>query len=258
MKISGTGIGAGTAIDVAVLKGFKPNTRLALTWTEASDGTYIATDRGFASDTYDTDIKVYGYLSDINNLVDAIQQNRAANSNVITLSWLHSDEHIFGEDVDHTTNINAVVLDYGVITQGSWGGFGVALKLRALSPALIGTSSLPTLKYLSYGYIADSSVTVNKYDTYGGTYAYADRLADAGRFEGVFTFSIVDMRNLRAYLRSTRGASFTVTDIAGVKYPWGPRRGSWPITCRCTEWSDLGMWGEQMWGMRLVLNEVRS
>jgi len=114
------------------------------------------------------------------------------------------------------------------------------------------------LKYLSLGYVADSSVAVNKYDTYGGTFTYADHLADAGKFEGMLTFSTEDMRNMRAYLRTVRGASFTVSGIAGVKYPWGPRRGSWPITCRCTEWSDLGMWGEQMWVMRIVLNEVRS
>jgi hypothetical protein len=256
MRIDGTGIG--DPVSVKVLKDFTPRTKLAITWVKCSDGSYVGADRGATSDVYESQIRVYGHMTDINNLVDALQQNRAAGDNELTLDWFASDEHIFGEDVDHSGSITATVLDFGTIKQGSWGGFGVSMRLRALSPSLIGTATLPTLQYLDHGYEADSSVSVNKIDTMVGSYAYQDHLADAGTFQGVFSLSVTDMRNLRAYLRTVRGSSFTVASIAGVQYPWGPRRGSWPITCRCTEWNDQGMWGENFWRVALTLNEVRS
>ena len=256
MRISGTGITL--AQDVKVLKDFRPETTLALTWSKCSDGSWVAADRGSTSDTYEARINVYGHQSDMNNLVDALQQNRVAQSHELTLSWFHDDEHIFGEDVDHSGTISATVLDFGTITQGSWGGYGLSMKLRALSPSLVGTATLPTLQYMDFGYSADSSVSVNKQDYWAGSYTYADSLADAGLFVGTFKLASADMRNLRAYLRTVRGASFSVAAIAGVKYPWGPRRGAWPITCRCTEWKDSGMWGEHFWIVTLTLTEVRS
>ncbi len=257
MRISGTGIAV--AQQVKVLKGYKPDTRLALTWNQAADGTWVATDRGYLSDIYETVVSVYGRLADINNLVDALEGNKTADNHILSLDWFWDDEHIFGADVDHSGAINATCVDFGTIVQGSWGGYGVSLRLRALSPSLTGTSTLPSLQYLDIGFEADSANGVNKYDTYRGTYTYANRGTDAGRFEGMLKFSDTNMQNMRTYLRSTRGASFSVSGINGVKYPWGPRRGStWPVTVRCTDWSDLGMWGEQFWVMRVVFNEVRS
>jgi len=256
MRISGTGISA--AQNVKVLKDFLPVTKLSLTWLKCSDGSYVASDRGYTVDTYDTEIKVYGHMADINNLTDTLQQNRAADSHVLTLDWFHADEHIFGEDVDHSGSISATVTDFGEIRQGSWGGFGVALKLRALSPSLIGTATLPTLQYVDFGYSADSSVAVNKSDTWAGSYTYSDHLADAGTLKLTVSLPYLDMRNLRAYLRTVRGSSFTLTSIPGIKYPWGPRRGTWPVTVRCTEWKDLGMRGEHFWRMSLTFREVRS
>lgn len=256
MRISGAGISVPQ--QVKILKGYKPKTTYALTWVQCTDGSYVAADRGATADIYETEVRVYGHLADINNLVDVLQENRTADSHVLTLNYFHEDESIFGADVDLSAGTTATVLDFGTIKQGSWGGYGVDMRLRALSPTLVGTASLPTLQYLSFGFEADSSVSVKKQDTYGGTFSYGDHEADAGTFSGEFTLTTANMRNLRCFLRTTRGASFQVASIAGVKYPWGPRRGAWPITCRCIEFSDQGMWGEHMWVARLKLAEVRS
>ena len=254
MRISGTGISIPQ--DVKVLKTFRPRTKLGLKWQECSDGSWVAADHGLTADTYEADIECRGHYSDINNLVDALQENRAAGSHAITLSWIHSDEHFFGEDVDHSTTMTATVLDFGTIKQTSWGGYGVDMRLRALSPSLIGTASLPTLQYMDYDHEADSSVSVNKIDTWSGAYAYSDHQSDKGRFVGTFRLGITDMRNLRCYLRTTRGSTFQVASIAGVKYPWGPRRGAWPMRCKCIAFDDLGMVDEWAWRVKLTLVEA--
>ena len=113
------------------------------------------------------------------------------------------------------------------------------------------------MDYLDIGYRGDSSVPVNKMDTYDGTFAYADRGTGAGYFTGIFVFSDADMKTLRRYLATQRGTAFNLTDIAGVTYPFGKRRDSgYPYSVKVIDWKDLGMRDVGLWRMELVFAEV--
>ena len=149
MLIAGDGI-TGT-VEVKVKPDFRPITTLALQWFQLDSGNWKAVDRTSAEDTYEAEIRTYGTEATIDSIIDAFEDNRTAGSGtpyVLTLSSFESTEHIFGEDVDHSSSISATVLSIGQKEQRTWKGFGLALRLQALSPSFTGSPSLPTLQYL--------------------------------------------------------------------------------------------------------------
>jgi hypothetical protein len=254
MLISGTGI---TPFTQLVKPDFKSVTLPALEWVEVSDGNYKAVDRGASQDVYQASFRIYKTEAAVNTFIDEIEANRIAGSNEITLSTFASTEHIFGADVDYSGNITATVLEIKDRKQSSWKGFSVQVKVQAISPSFTGSATFPDLEYLEVGYVGDSSVPINKMDTYDGTFAYADRDAGAGMFTGTFTLSDTNMKNLRRYLASQRGAAFNLTGINGVTYPFGIRRSSgYPYSVKCVDWEDLGMRDVHNWRVKLVLAEV--
>lgn len=253
MWISGTGI---TPQEFKILTGFRPETELALKWKQTASGNYVGTDRGASEDIYRAKFKMHGHESDINALLNQIEANRAADNHVITLGSFASNEHIFGEDVDHSGQVNATVVAYGNLQQKSWKGFGIELTVQALSPTFTGSATLPTLQYLNRGYRGDSKVTVNKFDTYNGTFTYQDMTADVGIFIGTFLLPITDMRNMRRYLATQRAATISIPGLRGVDYPFGPRQtNSYPISVKVIKWEDLGMQGLNYWLLKLTLAE---
>lgn len=256
MEISGTGIGTFTA---KVLPGFRPLTSLALQWRELADGNWIATDRGAAADTYDSRIQLYGTETVINEFIKEMYDNRAAASNVFAMGSFADDELIFGADVDHTGSISGTVLEIGDRAQRTWKGFAVQATIRALSPSFVGSATLPSLTSLEHGFEGDSTRPINKSDTYDGTMSYADRRSDAGFFTGTFLFTLAEMRNLRRYLTTQRGATISIASISGVTYPFGTVRASgYPYSVKVLQWEDLGVRGVGRWRMRLKLAEVIS
>jgi len=254
MYISGTGI---TPFTQLVKPDFKPITIPALEWVECADDNFKAVDRGASQDVYQSSFRIYKSEADINTFIEEIEANRAADNHQVTLGSFSSTEHIFGEDVDHSGNITATVLEITDRKQESWKGYSVKVKVQAISPSFTGSASFPSLTYLEIGYVGDSSVPVNKVDSYDGTFSYSDRGTGAGTFTGTFVFGVTDMRNCRRYLATQRGSSFSLTGINGVTYPFGIRRSSgYPYTVKCVDWEDLGMRDVGRWRMKLVLAEV--
>jgi len=253
MLISGTGI---TPFTQLFKPRFRPRTKLALKWRKL-DNTYFATDRGATSDIYESDVRIYGKYAAIKTFVDEIEANRQAGSNEISLSNFNTSEWIFGADVDYTGSIDATWIEHGEITQGSFKGFGINLRLRAIAPSFVGSPSLPALTCLEFGYNGDATFSINKMDSYGGNFFYADRESDLGYFIGIFKFSNTDMQDARRYIATQRSSSFSLPAIPGVTYPFGPRRPNTSLTAHIQEWEDMGMWGLQYWRMKLKFTEVR-
>lgn len=253
MYVAGSGI---TTFRARIKPDFKPLTKLALKWTSVSGGNYQAVDRGATADIYDAEFRLYAKQSEINTFIDAVESNRQNDTHYFTLAGFEETEKIFGADVDYSS-ISATVLSIAPVAQGSWQAYGTTVRMRALSPAFDGSPSLPTLRCLNVGYTGDAIWTINKYDSYNGTYAYLDHDEDAGRFVGTFVLSDSDMQSMRRYIATQRGSTISIPSIYGVDYPWGPRRGNtYPIDAKILEWEDLGMHGVGHWMLKLTLGEV--
>jgi len=255
MQISGTGI---TTFTAKIKPDYTPKTTFALQWEQMSNGKWYCIDRGATADIYDTDIRLYGIESVINNFINQIEANRVSGSNIITISDLNTQEHIFGADITYSGSLNCIA-SVQRRTQGTWKGFGVALRLSLLSPSFIaGTGLLPIFQFLDIGYDGDSNYTINKFDSYARVFSYQDHAADDGSFTGVFTFSDYEMAGLRRYIATNRGNTIPMPTFAGVAYPFGRRTPS--SYANITYFEDMGMLnmnvGVSRWAAKITIVEA--
>jgi len=254
MHIEGNGI---TGFDLNIQPGFKPETELALNWVQTSNGNYYSTDRDVSCDIYNAALSAYGKESEINNFLLQLEGNRLIDDHVICLSEFNSGEHIFGANINYSVySISATILKISDRLQKTWKGFRVDLTMRHLSPSFVGSSSFPSLLHLDIGYTGTAKVAVNKFDTYTGEMSYADDKSNSGIFEGTFFFTDAEMILLRNYIKTNRGSNYTIAGISGVTYPFGPNRGTYPLTAKLIEWSDLGQAWNDHWRMKLKFAEV--
>lgn len=259
MIVSGVGIDPLATIELKILPKFEVETTIALNWIQVSNGNWYASDRGSSCDTYETVIKTYGKEPVINTLLEQFELNRLSDNHVILLSNFNSAEKIFGADIDYSGTLSCTILNNPEKNQNTWKGFGLDLRLRLLNlseESFIGSSSFPSLKYLDIGYTGISKTNVNKYDTYTGSFSYADDETNTGIFEGTFLLSDTEMKNFRRFAATQRGSSFSLTGINGVTYPFGPNRGTYPLTVKMIEWKDLGPTRLNMWKLKIKLVEV--
>jgi hypothetical protein len=254
VKLKGNGI---AAVDLLVKRDFRPRTDYALGWAQVSDGNWKASDRGAASDVYASSFEVYGKYAKLKTVLDAIQVNRTnAAPNDLTIESVTTGEQIFGADVDYSTHTHIAITKMGRIKQQSWKGFSLDMEARALSPSFTGSASLPALSYVSVGYEGDRDMTLSPRFAYDNTATYIDESADAGTLTMVVTLTVANMRNLRRYLATVRGAAFNMASPGGVAYPFGPRGDTGTISVKCIDFEDMGMWGIAWWRAKLKLAET--
>lgn len=235
---------------------FKVLTELDMEWFQTSDGNYHAVDRGANGDVYGADITTYGTESYINNIVDQLQANREPRVGTIRMSEFASDEHIFGEDLDYSTEITGYFVDLDTRQQKSWRGFSLGLTLRVTSPTFSGTAALPDFSgavCVQIGYDGDNSWDYNTYDTYYSNYYYLDHQNDAGLFKGQFNFTQGELRNLRRWLAINRDTSFTLSGLYGVSYPFGSREGALPSTVKIIDLKEKKRFGLDRWITELTI-----
>jgi len=220
MDIDGSGI---TKVTFKTLPAFRPITKLAIKWKQLASAKWYGIDRGADADVYEASCAIYGKEAVINNFLSEIEDNRDADSHVVTLSNFFANEEIFGVNVDHSGSITATITHISRRNQRTWKGWGVNVTFRATSVSFTGSSSLPTLSFCDVGVDADKSIMTNKLDTYDGTFSYLDHY-DPATFTGVFTLSDANMILMRNYIRTQRTGDFALADNFGVSYPFGPER----------------------------------
>lgn len=252
MKINGTGI---TEITFKTLPSYTPLTKLAIKWKQLASARWQGIDRGAGADTYEAQCAIYGKESVINNFITEIEDNRQADAHTLTLSSFFSTEHIFGENVDHSGNIAATIVDMSRRRQGSWKGWGLNVTFRATSVSFTGSSSFPTLEFAGIGVDAGKDIRINKKDTYDGTFSYLDH-PDPATFSAVFTLTTANMILLRNYIRTQRTGNFTLADNFGVSFPFGPERTGYPYTTKLIEWQDMGLFGVGRHKIKLTFSFV--
>lgn len=256
MLLSGTGIV--TPIELKI-NDFEPSTEYSLEWSKTSSGNWQASDRGSTYDVYDSKIKVSGHEYYINQVLSAIEANRQQ-TNVLTLTCFNNvDDLIFGADVDYSSGLSVTVTKLGERKQKSWHVFSLSITLRVLSPSFTGSSTLPALRYLSRNYVGDSTFTVVKKDYYDGSMVYFDENKDDGEFSGEFIFTLADMRSMRRYVATQRGATVSIPNIYGVLFPFSSRGTStYPVSCKILSFEDKGMSGKGYCVAKIKMAQVVS
>jgi hypothetical protein len=251
-------VGAGFTYGAQDLKvtGYTVKTVLAIQWTQTACGNWYATDRGVENDYYEATVVMAGRYSVLENLVYQINKNRTNGSNVVTLSYFSDNERIFGADLVYNS-ITATVLDFPEMVQRSLYMWQIKIRFRALKPLTFqGDATMPVLALVKTGYDGNVDLpTINKYDTYKGSYSYLESNTDSGVFKGTFTLTQSAMADLRRYWATYRGAEQTITNIPGVYKPFGKLRPTWPITCKIKSIDDEQMRDLRYWTCNVQLVE---
>jgi hypothetical protein len=259
MRLSGSGITG--YIQVKVQRDFAPITNLALTWSQVSDGNYIAVDRGAANDVYRSNIKVIGLETEINALLSAIEANRVSTTTPgkLTLSGFATDEKIFGEDVSNTS-IDICVMQIGERSQSSLRVFDVDLKLRVWDTSaltFIGSQGNVTLQHVSVGYNGYAERTDSPKEIYSGAVIYQDNRYDTGLLEISAIVPLTELVKLRRSMAIGRSGGVIFNVIGGVSYPYGPTRPvTFPLTAKVIKFTDDGPFGQHYRKVVLTVVEV--
>jgi len=236
----------------------KPKTEIALNWVQTADGNYKAVDRGATNDVYQSEVTFYGTETEINDIIDEFEANRSGGTNYFTLSQFNTiDDQIFGADIFYTLGLDVTIVKWGKRKQKQFKSFTWSCTMQLIEDPYpySGTPTLPTLKPI-IGYRGDSTWTIKKLDTYDNTLTYVDHEKDVGIFEGTFVLNQTDMKNFRRYLLSTiRGGDMVISDISGVTYPFGTKRGGYPITVKVLDFEDELM-DINYWRIKMKLAEV--
>ncbi len=237
---------------------FLVNTERSYSFIRLASGNYKVSDRGVSQDFYATEIDIRGTEAYIDNILFQIENNRnvIGLDNVVFLSGFNSQEKIFGAEIDYSvSSIHSTITSISEKRQTSWKGFSLTLGINALSTSFTGASSFPLLRFLDIGFNANASHTIEKKSSYDNTYSYIDNQFDSGLFSGTFKFTQVEMLGLRNFMRTNRGASFSLIGINGVDNPFGKRRDSgYPYNVRLLS-VDERIYGIGKWKCSIVLAE---
>jgi hypothetical protein len=222
---------------------FIPKMNLALEWFELSNGNYNVVDRGREEDYYETEITTHGTEYYINDLCVALQDNFLNRNSIIYMSGLASNEHIFGENINHTI-ISGVITNWEAREATSWRGFKLTISLRVLSPTFIGISRFPNLSTacVQHGYKGDSIVNFKINDTYNGEVILNYLNTKTNIFEFDLNLTLNELKDLRQWIRSNRAESFLINSINGITYPFGPTL-EYPHICKLIGFKEKEFFG---------------
>ena len=244
MDYSFTMSGAGIAEPIGVkVFDYSYDPKYALDWFLLGDGNWKALDRGEARDHAKTTIEVRGKEGYINSIITAIDANRTAGGE-LTLTGVAFA--LFGQDVDYSLTVSAVVSGYELRKQRSLRRFTLSIELN---PANItrkdyASLGLPALKRLKRGYTGDTDQAFNVVESYNNNKSSGEINisrwdSDKGYFEGVFIFNYDEMWQLLDFRRRNRSNEFTLPTISGVDNPFGVLAGAAPYEAKLYNISDV-------------------
>ena len=238
MIISGNGF---ASFEQAILPNFKINTMYGFKHSQVSNNDYKVIDRGGLTDIYESSITIKGTRTSLDYFLANMRLNSEAD-NIITLSSFNSGEYIFGEDVDYSS-LNCTIIKLSEIQTPSFNVFTINIVIRALAPTFLGVASFPILSRVYGGYSIDDKWSIKKYDSYTSNFTFIEKNNDVGYFNCTALLTRLEMKNLRAFIRTTRGSSFILPPINGIPSPFGEYWGNGNHTVRLLDFEDLGLHG---------------
>ena len=258
MRIDNAGGGGGVTRFTVLRFSFKPKTVPAIKWTQLANGNWRGIDRGYQQDKYYSEVYFYGNEAEINNIITQIEINRQGSSLLYIDEFNSIDDQLFGADIDYSGGLDVTIVKWEKRKQKSFKVFELKVTFLLVESTIpfTGTPSNITLKPIE-GYIGTSDYTINKLQSYTNNVSYIDHNSDSGIFEGTFQIQHSDMNKFRRYLLSTiRAGTLTISDFAGVSYPFGPKRGSYPINTKVLKFIDQ-LLNVNYWQLKLTLAEEK-
>jgi hypothetical protein len=234
---------------ILVLWGWVPDTKWSVKWHQLSSGNWRGSDRGAGEDVYESNVTFAGSRADLVALETVLDDNR----NLFDATF-EEGEQIFGADVDYDDSMQVTVVSYGKISQLAFDKWGMSLKLRLRIPSLITTfGSLDCLRLSSFVSSQYSEFGINKIFTYDGEAIFTDTDSDPGFFEGEFTQTTFEMKQIRRYILSNlrNGVATPFPSFGGITTPFGSREGTGPFDFRIIDWQDLGRVNLCDWKIRI-------
>jgi hypothetical protein len=198
------------------VRAYKPQILIDYKLIETSGGNFLSIDRGVETDRYATTITFRGLKDAIRSLVNELTILRANGKQIIFDEF---NEPLFGDNVDHSGIINCVIDEFGVEESVALNVEAVTITFLATDLSFLGTGALPELQCLAHeskGY-ADWSTRVN--ETYNRSNYFVDRESDIYVFEGTYSLSLEDNKNLLSFWKIQRGIKFTINEV-----DWGVER----------------------------------
>lgn len=215
--------------------------QMSQNWLQISDGSWRASDRGEAEDTYTSTVKYYGREDYINSIITGMKADQETGE----IEFVNLPEPIFGNHVDYTQGVKGVVLDAGFRAQGSLNAYGLEVVYEATQLSFIATPiELPDLTCVRIGYSGDTiqkfnvnSSMVNGWNS--GSSVISTKDNDHGRFVGTFQLNYNEMAQLLNFWRLNRANDFDLPVFGGIEYPFGVLAGNTGLRARMKSISNI-------------------
>lgn len=237
MRISGNNI---NTFDVFI-NNFTSKYIAALKWVQVANGNWKNIDRLNISDQYETTIRITSNETNIDKFLEEIETNRQYD-NLLSLSNFNSIEKIFGANIDYSSNdLTVAVLKIGDKKQKNIGVYSIKATMKLLTDLdttglFNAGSSFPTLKIFRR-YDIKTNRTIKYLQTYNNITFFQDRKSDYGVLSIDCIMDHNDMSLFRNFVRTNRGASFSLSAIDGISKPFGINT-SWPVNVRIRNFKD--------------------
>lgn len=216
----------------------------AIDWLLDSAKRMNGRDFGAGQDKYFSELT----FEDTKDTIDSLQADLDLDGRgTITVNGLDPGQEIFGPEVDYAEDIEATLDPKGkrkYVTLGKMSALSV--RLRARTPALLGTTaSLATLR-LQEGWEADSELDLPTAWTYSQGVTRLDRKVKGGGFVGRFVQTTTEARAILAYLLTTARVATVPFPSLDVDFPFGYVSGNGSHNCKIPKWEiarrDLSTW----------------
>lgn len=210
--------------NVNIGRDFKYNIKTAMKWNQLSSGNYRATDRGYESDIYESEITVYDTFVKLCEIANDLYNVRYTDGNLI-LYCTTPGEDIFGKHVKYYPSISVIATEIGNPEKSSLNLYSlkVNLRLSSASMSFTGTSEFPKLWRLDT-YSSEHNDSQIKIDDYSSYYYLIDPDKDTGTFKGKFIFSNSEIQKLMNwYYITNRSTTAIISKIHGLPYIFGSR-----------------------------------
>lgn len=239
---------------VYTLWGYSPDTQFAVKWKHISNGDWVGVDRGVDEDVYEGSMIFRGPRSE---LVDLETNVLAIFRDNLTVKCGEGEE-IFGPQINYANNLVTTVVNYGKISQVDFKIWTMSLKLRLYDPIFLPvTPSFAKLRLSSWRSQQGSEFDINKTFTYDNYTVFSDHDTEPGIFEGDFTQTTKEMKEIMLYIANTaRNNNITFPTLGGITTPFGDREGTGPFTARLIGFKYLGRVNFTDWKIRLKFARV--
>lgn len=191
---------------------YEPNIMINYTLVETTSRKLRSIDRGSRSDRYECTFTFRGKSDYIKELYETFYDLRVANKS-ITLT--DCEENFFGENIDHSIPITAVVIDMGETESPSFRVKEFSVKMLADTNSLefVGTGGLsPELSLLKGGWAGYSTWNTSVITSYYGNINFVDAETDRFLFKGNYFISKPEMKYLLNFWRTNRGNEFVANE----------------------------------------------